>query len=58
MPNDIAFVGGESAGSRLPIRNEDDTTDDENDDELHSIVVCTGANACGKVMSHYDSQQT
>ncbi|KAH8104687.1 DNA mismatch repair protein MutS [Cristinia sonorae] len=46
VPNDVAFAGGGSAGMRLPI--EDEMEEIGGNDELSSIVVCTGANACGK----------
>lgn len=46
VPNDIAFAGSGCEGVRLPSDDEDATGDNS---ELNSIVVCTGANACGKV---------
>ncbi|THH28695.1 hypothetical protein EUX98_g5476 [Antrodiella citrinella] len=50
VPNDIAFAGGGSAGTHILPDEEDGTEDGEGEGiELNSIVVCTGANACGKV---------
>ncbi|KAM5533149.1 hypothetical protein V8D89_013197 [Ganoderma adspersum] len=48
VPNDAYFVGG--AG--IDVVLDDDTTGTESEDEQHhvknSVVICTGANACGK----------
>lgn len=41
VPNDIKIAGGAGIGS--PLRNEDGKI-------LNSVMLCTGANACGKVI--------
>lgn len=50
VPNDVYFVGG--AG--IDVILDDDTTGTESEDEQrrvkNSVIVCTGANACGKVV--------
>ena len=49
VPNDAYFVGGAGFGVVL----EDDVTNTELEDKhryvKNSVVICTGANACGKV---------
>ncbi len=49
VPNDAYFVGGAGIGVVL----EDNTIETESEDEQryakNSVIVCTGANACGKV---------
>ncbi|TCD61354.1 MutS protein msh5 [Steccherinum ochraceum] len=47
VPNDIDVAGGGCAGSRRPL-NEEDESELDSEEELNSVVVCTGANACGK----------
>lgn len=44
VPNDIKIAGGAGIGS--PLRNEDGKI-------LNSVMLCTGANACGKVLLFY-----
>ena len=53
VPNDAFIVGGHGAGTVTP---ETDSEDDVVGAELrdrNSIIVCTGANACGKVSLAY-----
>lgn len=51
VPNDTYIVGGDYT----PSENEDsEEMDTDEDREAHSVVVCTGANACGKVcLAHW-----
>jgi DNA mismatch repair ATPase MutS len=48
VPNDVAIVGGMGVGV-LPKLPEDEIEDDEEMRTATSIMICTGANACGKV---------
>ena len=55
VPNDAFIVGGHGAGTVTPeTESEDDVAGTELRDR-NSIVVCTGANACGKVSLGYFS---
>jgi DNA mismatch repair protein MSH5 len=49
VPNDVRLVGGRgtSSGDDDNMTGSDDSEDQEG--KARSIVVCTGANACGKV---------
>ncbi|KAH9841446.1 DNA mismatch repair protein MutS [Rhodofomes roseus] len=47
VPNDALLLGGCGVGVELDDRSEDDASHDGARDK-NSIVVCTGANACGK----------
>jgi DNA mismatch repair protein MSH5 len=47
VPNDARIVGGvghEGTGSTFGLDDDDDV------DDWNSVVLCTGANACGKVV--------
>jgi hypothetical protein len=44
VPNDTYIAGGNGTGSN---------TDEDSAEEVSSIAVLTGANACGKVLSLY-----
>ncbi|KAI8986224.1 DNA mismatch repair protein MutS [Trametes punicea] len=52
VPNDAFIVGGAGLGVALDDISiaDDDTEEDEPYPQKNSIVVCTGANACGKVV--------
>ena len=52
VPNDAYIVGG--AGNGIAVEPAEDDSEDEDSEAQgryvkNSIVVCTGANACGKV---------
>ena len=50
VPNDARLVGGAGIGTQRATRYS--TVGAEPDDEgtaWHSVLLCTGANACGKV---------
>ena len=49
VPNDVRMAGGGSTDARIPFDDGEDATDSGEDDVMNSIVICTGANACGKV---------
>ena len=52
VPNDAFVVGGCGAGTAPDVESEDDVSGCDSRDR-NSIVVCTGANACGKVSLGY-----
>ncbi|KII86749.1 hypothetical protein PLICRDRAFT_164045 [Plicaturopsis crispa FD-325 SS-3] len=45
VPNDTVCVGGVGFGSSFPVEEDDDGREQP---ELNSVIICTGANACGK----------
>ena len=57
VPNDAYIIGGDYIPSSSDgKKNEEELSDEIGmgmgmgvDEEAHSVVVCTGANACGKV---------
>ena len=49
VPNDILIVGGAGIGSFPAVHGEDDDLMSEGSVRGNSVVICTGANACGKV---------
>lgn len=49
VPNDAFLVGGAGIGSYPNVRADEDDSSGEVPLLGNSIVVCTGANACGKV---------
>ncbi|KAI0304271.1 muts domain V-domain-containing protein, partial [Multifurca ochricompacta] len=48
VPNDILIFGGAGAGSYQAVHDEDDHLMDEGNMLGNSVLICTGANACGK----------
>ncbi|KAH9983340.1 DNA mismatch repair protein MutS [Russula compacta] len=48
VPNDILIVGGAGIGSYPAVRGKDDDLVSERNVQGNSVVICTGANACGK----------
>ncbi|KAI0297721.1 hypothetical protein BC826DRAFT_1000939 [Russula brevipes] len=48
VPNDTFIVGGAGIGSSLTVHGEDDDLMSERNLQGNSVVICTGANACGK----------
>ena len=56
VPNDALIVGG--AGLGISLQGVTDDDEDSSNESTHhsknSVVVCTGANACGKVPSSED----
>ena len=51
VPNDTYLIGGAGTGVTLDDDDYDDDGEDEHQYVKNSIMVCTGANACGKVVS-------
>jgi DNA mismatch repair protein MSH5 len=49
VPNDILIVGGAGIGSYPAVHGEGDDLMSEGSVRGNSVVICTGANACGKV---------
>ena len=51
MPNDVLIVGGAGIASCLAIHGDGDDSGNvfEENTVGNSVVICTGANACGKV---------
>ena len=54
VPNDAYIVGGDHTPSSSDGKKSESESDEIGmgmgvDEEAHSVVVCTGANACGKV---------
>lgn len=49
VPNDILIVGGAGIGSSPAVHGEGDDLMSEGSLRGNSVVICTGANACGKV---------
>jgi DNA mismatch repair protein MSH5 len=49
VPNDILIVGGAGIGSCPSVHGEGDDLMSEGSVRGNSVVICTGANACGKV---------
>jgi hypothetical protein len=49
VPNDILIVGGAGIGSCPAVHGEGDDLMSEGSVRGNSVVICTGANACGKV---------
>lgn len=49
VPNDAFLVGGAGIGGYPHVRGDEDDSSGEALLLGNSIVVCTGANACGKV---------
>ena len=49
VPNDILIVGGAGIASSPAIHGDGDDHVSEENTVGNSVVVCTGANACGKV---------
>ncbi len=49
VPNDILVVGGAGIGSYPAVHGEGDDLMSEGSLRGNSVVICTGANACGKV---------
>ncbi|KAI0670991.1 DNA mismatch repair protein MutS [Trametes maxima] len=53
VPNDTFIVGGMGTGvtvdTPLSLTCQDEETDEERQLEKNSVLVCTGANACGKI---------
>ncbi|PCH37347.1 hypothetical protein WOLCODRAFT_167438 [Wolfiporia cocos MD-104 SS10] len=47
VPNDAFVIGGKGVGIE-PVGISDETASDSSRKESNSIVICTGANACGK----------
>lgn len=66
VPNDVFLVGGAGIDSYPDIRVVDDDLTPEERTMGNSILICTGANACGKVRmymcpgqkvaKHYDAE--
>ena len=50
VPNDTYLVGGAGIGV-APKDDNDNEVEDEQSHIKNSVMVCTGANACGKVVS-------
>ncbi|VDC00678.1 unnamed protein product [Peniophora sp. CBMAI 1063] len=49
VPNSITLVGGGGNGVYPVLRERSDETDEvEENENVHSVMVCTGANGCGK----------
>ncbi|KAI0076331.1 hypothetical protein K474DRAFT_1708271 [Panus rudis PR-1116 ss-1] len=48
VPNDAYVVGGDYSPSAEPVDSDQGIVTDEEEHEKNSVVVCTGANACGK----------
>ena len=57
VPNDVRMAAGGSTDARVPFDDDEDATDSGEDDAMNSIVICTGANACGKVKHHLTKLQ-
>jgi hypothetical protein len=51
VPNSARLVGGAGTDSSS-IRYEKDQPQTDGTMQWNSVVICTGANACGKVDSH------
>jgi DNA mismatch repair protein MSH5 len=49
VPNDIFMVGGAGLDSYPVVHGEDDDLMSDGSILGNSVLVCTGANACGKV---------
>jgi len=49
VPNDILIVGGAGIASYPAIHGDGDDHVSEENTVGNSVVICTGANACGKV---------
>jgi DNA mismatch repair protein MSH5 len=49
VANDILIVGGAGIDSYPAAHNEDDVLMSEGSILGNSVLICTGANACGKV---------
>ena len=49
VPNDVFLVGGAGVDSCLDVRDVDDDLILEGSTMGNSVLICTGANACGKV---------
>ncbi|PCH40222.1 nucleoside triphosphate hydrolase protein [Wolfiporia cocos MD-104 SS10] len=47
VPNDTFVIGGQGVGVE-PVGVSDETISDSSRKESNSIIICTGANACGK----------
>ncbi|KAI0052711.1 hypothetical protein FA95DRAFT_1664395 [Auriscalpium vulgare] len=48
VPNDIFLVGGAGNGSYPVVHGDDDDSSEEGTLLGNSVMICTGANACGK----------
>lgn len=54
VPNDAFILGGSALGVGADVYVEEEDDDESREDRhcaKNSIIVCTGANACGKVGS-------
>lgn len=54
MPNDALLLGGSGLGVGTEVHVQDNNSEEPEEDRhcvKNSIIVCTGANACGKVTS-------
>lgn len=54
VPNDAFLLGGSGMGVGTEVYVEDNNIEEPQEDRhcvKNSIIVCTGANACGKVTS-------
>ena len=49
VPNDIFVIGGAGIGSFPAVHGDGDNLMSEGSVRGNSVVICTGANACGKV---------
>ena len=51
VPNDAHMIGGAGVGAVVESEYDDDPSESELGCLRNSMIVCTGANACGKVGS-------
>jgi len=52
VPNDVFLVGGAGIDSYPDVRGVEDDLMSEGSTLGNSVLICTGANACGKVRVH------
>ncbi|KAH9932680.1 DNA mismatch repair protein MutS [Epithele typhae] len=59
VPNDAFLAGGSGIGATGEVFYQDDALDEEVQCPRRSVVICTGANACGKIaLIQYMAQVT
>lgn len=55
VPNDTFLLGGAGIGAAIENTNDEAEEEDGSDNDYrfmkNSVMVCTGANACGKVLA-------